>query len=44
LVGALALLDAAASGALSSFVVKLWYKDKGVPASTTSFFALAQGG
>ena len=38
--GAMALLGAAASGALSSFIVKLWYKDKGVPASTTSFFAL----
>jgi drug/metabolite transporter (DMT)-like permease len=38
--GALALLGAAASGALSSFVVKLQYKAKGVPASTTSFFAL----
>src|SRR5215216_2718179 len=41
LVGALALLGAAASGALWSFVVKLQYKDKGVPASTTSFFALS---
>jgi drug/metabolite transporter (DMT)-like permease len=41
LLGALALLGAAASGALSSFVVKLRYKDKGVPASTTSFFALS---
>jgi drug/metabolite transporter (DMT)-like permease len=40
LLGALALLSAAASGALSSFVVKLWYRDKGIPASTTSFFAL----
>jgi drug/metabolite transporter (DMT)-like permease len=39
--GALALLGAAASGALSSFIVKLQYKDKGVPASTTSFFALS---
>src|SRR5215212_1242844 len=39
--GALALLGAAASGALSNFVVKLRYKDKGVPASTTSFFALS---
>jgi drug/metabolite transporter (DMT)-like permease len=39
--GALALLGAAASGALSSFVVKLQYKDKGIPASSTSFFALA---
>jgi len=43
LVGALALLGAAASGALSGFVVKLQYKDKGVPASTTSFFALSVG-
>src|SRR5829696_10435941 len=43
LVGALALLGAAASGALSSFVGKLLYKDKGVPASTTSFFALSVG-
>ena len=43
LVGALALLGAAASGASSSFVVKLLYKDKGVPASTTSFFALSVG-
>jgi drug/metabolite transporter (DMT)-like permease len=41
LLGALALLGAAASGGLSSFVVKLWYKDKGIPASTTSFFALS---
>lgn len=41
--GALALLGAAASGALSSFVITLWYKDKGVPASTTSFFALSVG-
>jgi drug/metabolite transporter (DMT)-like permease len=39
--GALALLGAAASGALSSFIVKLQYKDKGIPASTTSFFALS---
>lgn len=41
--GALALLGAAASGALSSFVIALQYKDKGVPASTTSFFALGVG-
>ena len=40
LLGAMALVGAAASGALSSFVVKLWYRDKGIPASTTSFFAL----
>ena len=43
LFGALALVGAAASGALSSFVVKLQYKDKGVPASTTSFFSLGIG-
>ena len=41
--GALALLGAAASGALSSFIVKLQYKDKGVPPSTTSFFSLGIG-
>lgn len=41
--GALAILGAAASGALSSFVVKLEYRDKGVPASTTTLFALAVG-
>jgi len=41
--GALALLGAAASGALSSFVVKVHYRDKGIPASTTSFFALSTG-
>jgi drug/metabolite transporter (DMT)-like permease len=40
LLGALALLSAAASGALSSFVVKLWYRDESIPASTMSFFAL----
>lgn len=43
LFGALALLGAAASGALSSFVVKLRYRDKGIPASTTSLFALGVG-
>jgi drug/metabolite transporter (DMT)-like permease len=43
LVGALALLGAAACGALSGFVVKMQYKDKGVPASTTSLFALSVG-
>lgn len=43
ILGALALLGAAASGALSSFVIALQYKDKGVPASTTSFFALSVG-
>jgi drug/metabolite transporter (DMT)-like permease len=41
--GALALLGAAVGGALSCFLVKLKYKDKGVPASTTSFFALSVG-
>ena len=41
--GAIALLGAAASGGLSSFVITLQYKDKGVPASTTSFFALSIG-
>lgn len=43
LFGALALLGAAASGALSSFVVTRWYKDKGIPPSTTSFFSLGIG-
>jgi drug/metabolite transporter (DMT)-like permease len=42
-IGALALLGAAASGGVSSFVVRLRYKNKGVPASTTSFFALGVG-
>ena len=41
--GALALLGAAASGGLSSFVVRTQYKNKGVPSSTTSFFALSVG-
>jgi drug/metabolite transporter (DMT)-like permease len=41
--GALAILAAAACGALSSFVVKLQYRDKGVPPSTTSLFSLAVG-
>ena len=41
--GALALLGAAASGALASFVVKFRYRDAGIPASTTSFFALVVG-
>ena len=39
--GAVALLGAAASGALSSFIGKLQYTDTRVPASTTSFFALS---
>ncbi|MCA1717106.1 MAG: DMT family transporter [Actinobacteria bacterium] len=41
--GALAILGAAACGALSSFIVKLQYRDKGVPPSTTSLFSLAVG-
>ncbi|HSL01023.1 MAG TPA: DMT family transporter [Rubrobacteraceae bacterium] len=41
--GALAILGAAACGALSSFVVKLQYRDKGVPPSTTTLFSLAVG-
>jgi drug/metabolite transporter (DMT)-like permease len=41
---ALALLGAAVGGALSSFVVKIWYRDrKSIPASTTTFFALSVG-
>lgn len=43
LLGALALVGAAVGGALSSFVVKEQYTGKGVPASTTSFFALVVG-
>ncbi len=43
LFGALAVLGAAASGGLSSFVVALQYKGKGIPASTTSFFSLSVG-
>lgn len=42
-IGALALLGAAASGALSSFVVRLKYKNKGIPSITTSVFALGVG-
>jgi drug/metabolite transporter (DMT)-like permease len=38
LLGALAILGAAASGAVSSFVVKLQYRDKNVPPSTTTLF------
>ncbi len=41
--GALAILAAAACGALSNFVVKLQYRDKGVPPSTTSLFSLGVG-
>jgi drug/metabolite transporter (DMT)-like permease len=41
---ALALLDAAAGGALSTFVVKIWYRDrKSIPATRTTFFALSVG-
>lgn len=43
LFGGLAVLGAALGGALSSFVVTLQYKDKDIPASTTSFFALSVG-
>src|SRR5215210_8450311 len=43
LLGALAILGAAASGAISSFVVKLQYRDKNVPPSTTTLFALSVG-
>src|ERR687893_1755381 len=43
LLGALAILGAAASGAISSFVVKLQYLDKNVPPSTTTLFALSVG-
>ena len=43
LLGALAILGAAASGALSSFVVKLQYRDKNVPPTTTTLYSLAVG-
>lgn len=44
LLSALALLGAAVGGALSSFVVKVWYRDKkSIAASTTTFFALSVG-
>jgi drug/metabolite transporter (DMT)-like permease len=39
--GALALLGSAACGVLAGFVVRIRYRDKGVPASTTSFFSLS---
>jgi threonine/homoserine efflux transporter RhtA len=40
----LALLGAAAGGALSTFVVKIWYRDrKSIPATRTTFFALSVG-
>jgi drug/metabolite transporter (DMT)-like permease len=42
-VGALAVLGAAASGAVSSFIVKLQYRDKNVPLSTTTLFSLTGG-
>jgi drug/metabolite transporter (DMT)-like permease len=38
-----AVLGAAASGALSSFVVKPQYRDKNVPPSMTSLFSLGVG-
>ncbi len=41
--GALAILGAAACSALATFVVKLQYKDKNVPSSTTTLFSLAVG-
>jgi drug/metabolite transporter (DMT)-like permease len=43
ILGALAILGAAASGAISSFVVKLQYRDKNVPPSTTTLFSLSVG-
>lgn len=43
LLGVLAILGAAASGAISSFVVKLQYRDKNVPPSTTTLFSLGVG-
>jgi drug/metabolite transporter (DMT)-like permease len=41
--GALAVLGAAASGAISSFVVKLHYRDKNAPPSTPTLFSLSVG-
>jgi len=43
LLGALAILGAAASGAISGFVVKLQYRDKNVAPSTTTLFSLSVG-
>ena len=43
LLGAVAVLGAAASGAISNFVVKLQYRDKNVPPTTTTFFSLTVG-
>src|SRR5919107_847838 len=43
LLGAVAVLGAAASGAISNFVVKLQYRDKSVPPTTTTFFSLSVG-
>jgi drug/metabolite transporter (DMT)-like permease len=43
LLGALAILGTAASGAISSFLVKLEYRDKNVPPSTTTLFSLSVG-
>ncbi len=42
LLGALAILGAA-SGDISSFVVKLQYRDKNVPPTTTTLFSLSVG-
>jgi drug/metabolite transporter (DMT)-like permease len=43
LLGALAILGAAGSGAISSFIVKLQYRDKNVPPTTTTLFSLSVG-
>jgi hypothetical protein len=43
LLGALAILGAAASRAVSSFVVKLQYRDKGVRPSTTALLSSGVG-
>jgi drug/metabolite transporter (DMT)-like permease len=43
LLGALAILGAAASGAVSSFVVKLQYRDRNMPPTTTTLFSLSVG-
>jgi drug/metabolite transporter (DMT)-like permease len=43
LLGALAILGAAGSGAISSFIVKLQYRDRNVPPTTTTLFSLSVG-
>jgi drug/metabolite transporter (DMT)-like permease len=43
LLGAVAVLGAAASGAISNSVVQLQYRDKSVPPTTTTFFSLSVG-